>query len=319
LSRGSFISGPEFPSVPVSMTLLKESAAPYILPADSPTRVRANLELAFEFDEPTHSTILASSTQTPPLKVVRAFTQQDGAALVHLHNVSGGLLGGDRLGLAIRVGARAAAQLTTTSATRIYRPRSESAATIQSTEITLAENAFLEYLPDAIIPFAGVRYEQRTKIHLAPGSGLFSWEILAPGREASGEIFAYDSVEMHAEISAMGSPIAIEQIHLEPRLRALTSAARLGHYRYWATFYICRVGLAPAAWIAAENHLREAARTLTRPGETLWSISTLSAHGLAIRCLAVQGREVLPGLQSLWRSAKLHLFGTEAFPPRKVP
>lgn len=286
----------------------------------SPSHVNAHLDLAFEFNEPTHSTILASSNQTPPLKVIRAFTQENGAALVHLHNVSGGLLGGDHLGLSVRLAASATVQLTTTSATRIYRPRHEAAATIQSTEITLAENAFLEYVPDAIIPYSGVRYEQRTKINLSPGSGLFWWEILAPGREASGEIFAYESVEMHTEISvAGGRPIAVEQIRLDPRHHPLTSPARLGPYRYWATFYVCRVGLAPAAWLAAENHLREAAHALTRPGKSLWAISTLPAHGLAIRCLVIHGREVLPGLTSLWRAAKLHLFGTEAIAPRKVP
>jgi urease accessory protein len=288
-------------------------------PKRSQSRVNASLELAFEHDGTTRSTILAATKQTPPLKVVRAFPQQNGAALVHLHNVSGGLLGGDRLSLSVHVGANAAVQLTTTSAMRIYRPRQEAASTIQSTEIALAENAFLEYVPDAIIPYAGARYGQRTKIHLAPGSGLFWWEILAPGREASGEVFAYELVEMHTEISvAGGRPIAIEQVRLEPRHRPLTSSARLGHYRYWATFYICRVGLTPAAWLAAENHLREAARTLTRPGESLWAISMLPAHGLAVRCLAVHGREVLPGLHSLWRAAKLHLYATEVIAPRKV-
>ena len=305
--------------MPPSPALTKQSAIAESLPAQLPPRVQAKLSLAFEYNEPARSTILVSSCQEPPLKVVRAFPQQNGATLVHLHNVSGGLLGGDRLSLNVRIGAAATVQLTTTSATRIYRPRQQAATTQQSTEITLAENALLEYIPDAIIPFAGARYEQRTRISLASGAGLFWWEILAPGREASGEIFAYESVEMHAEISAAACPIAIERVRLDPRRRALTSPARLGPYRYWATFYICRVGLPLAAWQAAENHLREVAREQLRPGETQWGISTLAAHGLVIRGLAVHGRDILPGLQALWRAAKLHLYGTEAVPPRKVP
>jgi urease accessory protein len=280
--------------------------------------LHANLELAFEYDESTRATILAASYQTPPLKVIRAFSQENGATLVHLHNVSGGLLGGDRLALSVKVGAGASVQLTTTSATRIYRPRRDAAVTRQSTEITLAENALLEYVPDAIIPYAGVRFEQKTKIHLASGAGLFWWEILAPGREARGEIFEYESVEMRAETCAEGRPIAIEQVRLDPRQRALTSLVRLGPYRYWATFYVCRVGLSAAAWLAAENHLREAAARLTRPGEALWGISTLPAHGLVVRCLAAHGRDVLPGLQSIWRAAKFHLYAQQAILPRKV-
>lgn len=304
---------------PITASTERAAAAESIGLPQTLTRVQANLSLAFEYNEATRSTILARSRQDPPLKVVRAFPQQGGATLVHLHNVSGGLLGGDHLALNVRAGAAATVQLTTTGATRVYRPRQESAATEQSTEIALAENAFLEYVPDAIIPFAGARYAQRTKIDLAPGAGLFWWEILAPGREARGEIFAYESVEMHAEISAAGEPIAIERVRLDPRHRALSSPARLGPYRYWATFYICRVGRPPAEWQAAEDHLRDAARALTRPGEALWGVSTLPAHGLVVRCLAVRGRDVLPGLQCLWRAAKLHLYGTPSIPPRKVP
>ena len=61
--------------------------------------------------------------QDPPWKVVRAFPQEGGMVLVHLHNVSGGVLAGDRLGLKIEVAAGASAQITTTGATRLYRHR----------------------------------------------------------------------------------------------------------------------------------------------------------------------------------------------------
>jgi len=66
---------------------------------------------------------MMSSEQQPPLKVIRAFAQPDGGALVHLHNISGGVLGGDHLQVEIEVGAQASVQLTSTSATRIYRSR----------------------------------------------------------------------------------------------------------------------------------------------------------------------------------------------------
>jgi urease accessory protein len=57
---------------------------------------------------------------------------------------------------------------------------------------------------------------------------------------------------------------------------------------------------------------------MTRRGEILWGVSSLVAHGLVVRCLARGGREVLPGLQAIWRSAKRHLYDREAIPPRKV-
>ena len=138
---------------------------------------------------------------------------------------------------------------------------------MQTNAIRVGENALLEYVPDAIIPYAGARFAQRTGIDLAAGAGLFWWEVIAPGREASGEVFAYESIEMRTDVTANGRLIAAENIRLDPRGSTLRSIARLGEYRYWATFYICRVGLDATAWLAAEEHLREAAREFSQPGD----------------------------------------------------
>ena len=108
--------------------------------------------------------------QEPPWKVIRAFEQPDGGALVHLHNVSGGILAGDRLSLQIAVGAGAVAQVTSTGATRLYRHRSGSPDSEQHVSISVGEGAVLEYLPDALIPFAGSRHVQRTTATLADGA-----------------------------------------------------------------------------------------------------------------------------------------------------
>jgi urease accessory protein len=293
-----------------------ELATKAVFPA--PGHVRASLRLDFARVRLTGRTVLTASHQEPPLRVVRAFPMEDGAAMVHLHNVSGGLLGGDSLGLTVNVGAEACAQITTTGATRVYRPRAESPVTTQLNEIAVGENALLEYLPDPLIPFAGARFSQKTCIRLSSGAGLFWWEILAPGREAHGEIFEYASVELKTDLVAIGRPIAVERVRIEPENHGVASLARLGPYRTWATFYICRVGLEAGAWLELEQHLRETAEEFCARGETLWGISTLSAHGLVVRCVARQGRDVSRGLQALWRAAKLRLYGRDAVPPRKV-
>jgi urease accessory protein len=281
-------------------------------------RLQATLTLDFVRDEFAGHTVLAASHQEPPLKVVRAFAVQDGAALAHLHNVSGGLLGGDHLALKANIGAGARVQLTTTGATRIYRPRREALPTTQSNEFTVNEAALLEYVPDAIIPFAGARFSQATTIHLVQGAGLFWWEILAPGREARGEAFAYDCVEMKTDVIALSQPIVSERVRIEPRKRSVQSFGRLGPYRTWATFCIAQVGRSAAEWRALEHELLELALPLTKHGETLWGISALPAHGVIVRCVAVHGRHVLPGLQTLWQTAKRRLYGCDAEPPRKV-
>jgi urease accessory protein len=280
-------------------------------------RIRASLRLDFECEKVSNRTLLASSQQEPPLRVVRAFSVENGSALVHLHNVSGGVLGGDELALRVNIRASARVQITTTGATRLYRPRENAAPASQLNEIHVEENGLLEYVPDSLIPYAGARFRQRTSIRMAAGAGLFWWEIVAPGREARNEIFEYESLEFKTNIWAMERSVLTERVLVEPGSRKITSPARLGDFRTWASFYICQVGLNAAAWIAAEQELRPILQQLSQH-RALWSISTLPAHGLVVRCLAVDGRDVASGLHRVWHAAKMHLHGQPAVAPRKV-
>ena len=280
--------------------------------------VRGRLRLSFEHLDAAGRTVLAVCEQQPPLKVVRAFPLNCGEALVHLHNVSGGVLSGDQLELIVEVGTGACAQLTSTGATRLYRSRIEAPAARQINDVSVGENALLEYLPDELIPFAGSRYRQETRIELAQGAGLFWWETVAPGREARGELFDYESLHLNLDIRAEGRPLALERVKLEPGRRPLASLVRLGPYRYFSSFYICQVGRDAAWWLELERQLAELAQQLTRPSETLWGVSTLPAHGLVVRALSVKGRDIASGLLAFWQAAKQQLYGREAVPPRKV-
>jgi urease accessory protein len=280
--------------------------------------VKGKLNLQFDAEPTRPQTCFTLLEQQPPLRVIRAFELAEGGALVHLHNLSGGILGGDQLELKVTVEAGAKAQLTGTSATRIYRSRGENLTANQLTEVSVGENALLEFLAEPIIPFAGSRYQQQTRIELAPGAGLFWWETVAPGREAKGEVFEYDLFQSQLDLSGGGKLLALERLRLEPKQRALTSPARLGPYRYFSTFYICRVGLEATRWRTLENELNEIAQTLTQPGQSLWGVSTLPAHGLVVRALCQRGREIAPGLLAFWKAAKLALYGQVATPPRKI-
>jgi urease accessory protein len=301
----------EEPSVNSALSLHPSSLIPHPF--------RGRLRLCFELaQEGARQTVLTVCEQEPPLKVVRAFELEDGAALVHLHNVSGGVLGGDQLELAVEVRRRAAAQLTTTGATRLYRSRQAASPAAQRSEIRVGEDALLEYLPDALIPFAGSRYCQETRIELAEGAGLFWWETIAPGRLARSELFAYDLLQLKLDLTAGAIPLAQERIRLEPAKRPLSSPARLGPYRYFSTFYICRVGLEEKRWLALETELAQLAARLSRPQAITWGVSTLPAHGLVVRALSVQGRDIAPGLQAFWHTAKLRLYGRASIAPRKI-
>ncbi len=242
---------------------------------------------------------------------------------MHLHNVSGGVLSGDQLELRATLLPRARVQMTTTGATRIYRRRGAMADGRRESHCTahfdIGEDGLLELLPDAIIPYGGSAFSQKTSMNLAPGATLFWWETLAPGREASGEIFRYEQLRMETEIRAGGTPIAIDRAIVQPGLRAVQSAARMGDCRHLATFYVCRCGEPAATWRRLEERLNVVAERLMEAGDGVrWGISSLIRDGAVVRGMAPGGRALIGGLREFWQAARLLLTGEPASLPRKV-
>jgi urease accessory protein len=256
--------------------------------------------------------------QDPPWKVVRAFRQPGAWTLVHLNNVSGGVLAGDRLALDVEVEAGASAQITTTGATRLYRHRAGASDSEQRATFRVAEQGRLEYLPDPVIPYAGSRHAQRTDIRLAAGACLFWWEVLAPGRHAFGETFAFERLRIEIDIRTGNRPLLHEDFLLEPRKRPLAVAARMGMYSYVASLYVCHNGRPPGFWRDLEDELNHLARERSQPSEALWGASTLQSDGVVVRGLSTS-QCFLPGaLTEFWRLARKAVTGEDAVPPRKV-
>jgi urease accessory protein len=281
-------------------------------------RVNGCLALTFEHSPTRQQTLMRVTHQTPPLRVVRGFQNQAGAALAHLHNISGGVLGGDALSVTARIGPGSQAQLTTPGATRIYRHRAGGPEAIQENHFVVEAGGLLEYLPDPLIPFALARYRQITKIRLGAGSGLFWWEIVAPGRETRGEVFAYDLVEMQTDIWVGRQPIALERLRLEPQLKPLSSPLRLGPYRYFCTFYICHTAQADQGWLDLEQELWQLLEPHSLGQASAWAVNRLPRHGLVIKGLSDSSQALQATLLTLWQTAKQRLYQAPAIFPRKM-
>jgi urease accessory protein len=277
--------------------------------------MHAQLHLAFS--AVAGGTQLHCSRQDPPWKVVRAFPNAAGESLVHLNNISGGVFGGDHLSLRLELGPDAAAQITTTGSTRVYRPREEAADALLVNEIHLGEGALLEYLPDSVIPFRDARFEQRTEVYLEPGATLLWWEIIAPGRLASGESFAYASLRINTCIWSRGRPIYIDRMSFKPRQTKLSSIARFGKYRYLTSFMICRSSEDANTWIALEQMLREISLERSN-ANALWGATALTADGLLVRGLSASALSIMEDLFCFWTSAKSYLCGRVPSPPRRT-
>ncbi|MEO8593532.1 MAG: urease accessory protein UreD [Candidatus Solibacter sp.] len=250
--------------------------------------------------------------------MLRAFPNEDGGALVHLQNVSGGVLAGDRMETEIEVGAGAIAQVTTTGATRLYRHRAGAADSEQQVRIHVGEGACLEYLPDMTIPFRGSRHRQSTTAKLEAGALLFWWETLAPGRQAMGERFAYERLQIRNEVRTAQRPLLLEEMLLEPARREMSSEARMGPYTHAASFYAMRVGEPAARWLELEAELNRYCAERSGVGDIIAGSSTLAAEGIAVRAMSVSALPLPALLAHVWRISKRFLTGRDAVLPRKV-
>lgn len=260
---------------------------------------------------------LQIARQDPPWKVVRAFPQDDGGSLVHLNNVSGGILAGDRLLLDAHVESGAAAQITTTGATRLYRHRPGAADSEQHNHFVVGDHATLEYLPDPLIPFAASRHRQRTTVHLSQGSTLLWWEVMAPGRQAAGETFVFDRLAIHSSVYVEGTPVLREDFLLSPAGRPLPAAIRMAGFTHTACLCVIQQGRPPSFWRKLEDELNLIARAHSSPS-AVWGASALVSDGLVVKGLSVSGRFVYQPLVEFWRAARLATIGHDAQPPRKV-
>jgi urease accessory protein len=275
----------------------------------------ATLSLRFVLSE--GKTVLNVLRQEPPWRALRAFRNSSNEALIHLHNVSGGVLGGDQLRLDATLDESAQAQITAVGATRIYRAAETKPTACQLTRLCVSSGALLEYLPDTVIPFAGSRFEQRSEVRLAHGAGLIWWESVSAGRIASGESFAFEKLLVDTTIFALGKPIAKERYSLQPVCQQLSLPTRFGKFLYSSTMYVCLVGRKPSDWTELEHEMNTTAEKLSTTG-AMWGASTLVSDGVVIRGMTQNGRDAQEGLTAMWRIAKERIWERPAVAPRKI-
>ena len=138
------------------------------------------LHLAFGRDWRGRSSLRARR-QRFPLRTTQPLyldPELPGMAFVYVQNPTGGVFAGDELALEVVAGAGVNLHVTTQSATKLYRM--EAGEAHQELSFALAEQAYVEHVPDALIPQAGTRYRQDTRVELAAGAMFVGLETIAP-------------------------------------------------------------------------------------------------------------------------------------------
>jgi urease accessory protein len=201
------------------------------LATGSPGKV-ADLRLGFE--QRGGRSILADLYRRAPLIVHRAIywdEEMPDLPCVFIISNAGGILQGDRYTISIEVGPAAQAHVTTQSATKIHEMDTNYASQFQ--EIVLRDEAYLEYLPDPIIPHRRTRFLTHTQIAIAPTATLLYSEILMAGRKyyGPGELYEYDLFS--STVSARRpdeAELFTEKFIVKPRQQKIRGVGMMGEF-----------------------------------------------------------------------------------------
>ena len=123
--------------------------------------------------------------QRTPLRVLFPRVPAGEALEAVLINTGGGVVGGDRLEVVVTAGAGTGVRVTSQAAEKVYR--SAGAASTLEVRLAVAENAFLEWLPQETILFDRCNFARHVTLDLAPAARAMVGEITVLGRTAHGE------------------------------------------------------------------------------------------------------------------------------------
>jgi urease accessory protein len=253
-------------------------------------------------------TAIASQRSRPPLQTFGLQSaDRHGGAYLQIVNPCGGLFEGDRAEVEVSLQRGAHLYLTTQAATKIY-PAEHGEVTRQHIRLRVASGAILEYFPLPLIPFARALYMQEMTIQVESGGVCLVAEVLAPGRVARGERFAYHLLRNRIEGWVDEQLAVFEQTILQPERDSYAGFGVMDGKCYAASLYVLTSQVL-GRWIPEWN------RRLTEQYGECIGITALANGGLVVRLLGQTGQEVLRRLDAAHRLIREEGLG---LPPLEV-
>jgi urease accessory protein len=263
------------------------------------------LHLTFRRDAAGRS-VVRERQQRFPLRTTTPFYLDTAArdmAFVYVQNPTGGVFAGDRLLITLAAEQGARVHLTTQSATKLYRMDAGEAR--QELRFELGAGAYIEHIPDPLIPQAGAIYRQHTSANVADGAVFVTAETIAPGRRAHGERFAYELLELATEVRRHGREVCSERLCFEPRRARPDRAGVLGRDEYLVSLLV----IAPDHDTGALATSIDAALA-GLPGEVRGAAGQLPhGAGVLMRMLAPTAASADRALRRGWAAARASIIG----------
>jgi urease accessory protein len=274
-------------------------------------RVGRDGTLRLAFERRGGGTVLRERRFALPLQALEPIALDGhGSLCLLLLNPTGGVLGGDRLATEIVLGPGAHALFTTPSATRVYRALGPPS--LQDTTIRLGAGAWVEYLPDHLIPHPGSAFHQSLTVEMGPGSRAIVADAWAVGRVARGERWQFRELVSRTAITAGGRPLFLDRVRLEPARGIPRGLGGLEEFDYLATLVVVGEGL--PGW---EDPARALDDCLGRWSGVRGGASPIGRHGCLVRLLALTAQDLVEATRGLWTLSRGLLLGLPPLDLRK--
>lgn len=218
-------------------------------------------------------TILKESYFSPPFKLANITDRNDGEMLnLVIMSSSPGILDKDDLAVTVILDEGASVKLATQSFQRLFQMNAGAG---QRTELVLASNSTLRYLPFPCVPHERAIFTSSTIVRLQPGSRLIYGEVITCGRSLNGEQFKFTHFENRTSIFYSERLVLKELVRMTPAVSNHLAMGLLEGFTHQASM-IC---------ITEAEIQQRAVEFVSQQAGVEWGISAIPAHGILVKLL----------------------------------
>lgn len=273
--------------------------------------------LTLGFDKTTRGTVLKTCDHKGPLYVQKPFYPEGrDTAHVYLLHPPGGLVSGDRLTITANLSQNTHVLITTPGAGRVYRARKDKTLQHQITQLNVAENSLMEWLPQETILYPNAHTRLENRIHLADNAKFIGWEITCFGLPANQEDFAQGHAEQGFEIRQNGRLKVRERLVIDDSSRTVFAAkAGLAGKPINGLMIAGPFDLTNASHSASHDELIDSLRKHCAQHNSVSGVSLVGDY-IFVRSLHHDSEQVKQLFIQCWREIRPALINKESNEPR---
>ena len=270
--------------------------------------------LRLGFERSGDRTILADLERRTPYMAQRALYPDPAMpdlAWLFVITTSGCVLQGDRMALDVALAPGARAHVTTQSATKVHSM--DATCAVQTQSIALADGAYLEFLPEPLIPHRRARFLSDTRISIAPTATLLYADIVQPGRKHHHPDESFGATLLSLAVGAErpdGQTLFNEKLVIDPARRPVRQTGVMGTFDVLGNVIL----LAPKE-AADRVHARVDADVDLANGVASGACHLPNDAGLIFKAVGRETAQVKARVREFWGIAREEITGTALPPP----